>query len=263
MLADIHANVDALRAALVLLRREGVDGYLSAGDLVGYGPFPNECVELVSDLGAVCVAGNHDLMALGLLPDTNCIALARETMKWTRSVLRDDTRRYLEALPVRVQPEPSTVVAHGSLDDPENYIARPSHAIEELDRLATLDPRAELLIVGHTHVAAVVGRQTGALAARGAIPLAEGETYLLNPGSIGQSREREALARFALLDLEQRSTTFFAIPYDVDRCRRALRRYGLPPQACHLQPRPFARSTTALREVARAVFGVARRFPPS
>lgn len=252
LLSDIHANLDALRAALVVLRRERVDAFLCAGDLVGYGPFPNECVEVVADLGAGCVAGNHDLMALGLLQDTNCIALARETMKWTRSVLRDDTRRYLETLPLRLQPEPSTVIAHGSLDDPQSYIVRPRQAIEELDRLGTLHPTADFLVVGHTHAAAVVGRQTGARAALGGVSLSASERYLLNPGSIGQSREREAVARFAVLDLEERSATFFAIPYDIDGCRRALRQRGLPVDACHLRPRRLRFASTALGIFARA-----------
>jgi len=264
LLADIHANLDALRAAVVVLRREGVDACLCAGDLVGYGPFPNECVEVVADLGAACVAGNHDLMALGLLPDTNCIALARETMKWTRSVLRDDTRRYLETLPLRLQPEPSTVIAHGSLDDPQSYIVRSRQAIEALDRLGTLYPAADILVLGHTHAAAVVGRQTGAHTARGAVSLAASERYLLNPGSIGQSREREAVARFAVLDLEQRSATFFAIPYDLDRCRRALRQRGLPADACHLQPHRLRFPSTALGSFARAaVRALPRRRPRS
>ena len=85
VLADIHGNLHALRAALGALGREGVDRYLIAGDLVGYGPNPNECVELVAGLDAVCVAGNHDLIALDRLSDERCPELARQSLRWTRT----------------------------------------------------------------------------------------------------------------------------------------------------------------------------------
>ena len=92
ILSDIHGNLPALEAALELFARAGVDRYLCAGDLVGYGPFPNECVERIAELGAVCVAGNHDLIALGRLSDDRCIPLARNSLRWTREVLTPATR---------------------------------------------------------------------------------------------------------------------------------------------------------------------------
>jgi hypothetical protein len=119
-------------------------------------------------------------------------------------------------------------------------------------------PRADLLVVGHTHVAAVVGRQAGALAARGLISLRDGDPYLLNPGSVGQSRERGVVARFIILDLERRSAAFYAVPYDVDRCRSALRERGLPPDACHLRPPRFD-PAPAVRDLARRIGRTARR----
>ena len=262
VLADIHANLDALRAALAALRRERVDGWICAGDLVGYGAYPNECVELVAELGAACVAGNHDMMALGLLSVASCIPLARKTMEWTRSVLGDDSRRYLAALPARVEVEPALVVAHATLEDCETYIVRPSQAVTQLDRLRALYPDAGLLVVGHTHLPAAVGRRAGAVVADGTVPLPENETCLLNPGSVGQSRERDAFVRFGLLDLERPSMTFFGVPYDVESCRRALRQRGLPPNAYHLPPPRFAAAST-LRTVARAALGAGRRVTRS
>src|SRR5205807_8276839 len=130
---DIHGNLHALEAALPVLERAGVDRYICAGDLVGYGPFPNECVEAISNLGAVCVAGNHDLMALDRLSEENCIPLARETMRWTRKTLRDDARDYLARLPPRAK-EDGVVVAHGSLDDSTYYVATAWEAARELER---------------------------------------------------------------------------------------------------------------------------------
>src|SRR4051795_6579846 len=95
LIADVHGNLPALEAALAVLERERLDGYLCAGDLVGYGPHPNQVVERVRALGAPCVAGNHDLMALDRLPADRADELARETLAWTRDQLTDDSREYL------------------------------------------------------------------------------------------------------------------------------------------------------------------------
>jgi predicted phosphodiesterase len=259
LLADVHGNLDALRAVLAVLRRQRVGAFVCAGDLVGYGPFPNECVEVVADLGAACVAGNHDLMALGLLSDSDCIPLARETMAWTRNVLQDEARGYLAKLPLRTRVEQSIVVAHGSLDDPRKYVVGRRQATDELERLENMYPDADLLVLGHTHVAAVVGRRAGAVVSHGAVALLDNDRYLLNPGSVGQSRERAIAARCAVLDLERRSAEFLAVPYDVDRCRRALRQHGLPQDACHLRPPRLPLRSPAVRELARTALRTARR----
>src|SRR6059036_2321500 len=105
VLSDIHGNLAELEAALAYFRRVGVDGYLCAGDLVGYGPEPNECVTAVASLDAVCVAGNHDLIALGELSKERCIPLARRSLEWTRKALRGDVREYLAGLPRRARAE--------------------------------------------------------------------------------------------------------------------------------------------------------------
>ena len=135
VLADIHGNLHALDAVLAALKDAEVDGYLVAGDLVGYGPFPNECVERVAELDAACVAGNHDLIVLGQLSDERCIPLARTSLAWTRDVLRDDARAYLERLP-RVVDTGRVVMTHGSLDDPSEYTRTPEQAVTQLGRLA-------------------------------------------------------------------------------------------------------------------------------
>ena len=136
VLADIHGNLHALRAALSALGREGVDRYLIAGDLVGYGPNPNECVELVAGLDAVCVAGNHDLIALDRLSDERCPELARRSLRWTRTVLTDETRAFLASLPLRATAPGGIVMAHGSLDDPQEYTRRPQQAVPQLTSLS-------------------------------------------------------------------------------------------------------------------------------
>ena len=247
VLADVHGNLEDLRAVLSALEREGVYGFLVAGDLVGYGPYPNECVTAVAELSATCVAGNHDLIALGVLSDRRCIELARRSLSWTREVLGADERAFLAALP-RVATAPGGVlVAHGSLDDPEQYTTTGTQALAQLARVEDHD-RARVLVLGHTHRPLAYGRSSGRLRAHGARALPPGEAVLLNPGAVGQSRELRVRARFAVLDLEARQARFFAIQYDVGACRSALRRAGLSPRSCHLRPSLPRAALRALRE---------------
>jgi predicted phosphodiesterase len=248
LLADVHGNLDALRAVLRALERHGVDRYLVAGDLVGYGPYPNECVAAVAELPATCVAGNHDLIALGVLSDRRCIELARRSLAWTQEVLGDDERAFLATLP-RTAPAPGGVVmAHGSLDDPQEYTTTSGQALAQLARIEEGD--ADVLVLGHTHRPLAFGRRSGRLRTNGGLALPAGEAVLLNPGAVGQSRELRVRARFAVLDVDPREVRFFAIPYDVGACRAALRRVRLSPRSCHLRPSLPRAAVRAMRESA-------------
>ena len=255
VLADVHANLFALRAAIERLKREGVDTWLCAGDLIGYGPQPNECVEALAELEALCVAGNHELILLGRLPEQRSGRLARQTIAWTRGVLRDDCRSFLERLPT-VATVPSLVVAHGSLDDPEEYVLRDAQAARQLRRLELEHPKASMLVLGHTHRPWIYHQRDGAARPAGAHALPVGRV-LLNPGSVGQSRqsERTPRARFMLLDVERRQARQLAVPYDVAACRRVLRQQALPSDAIHLRPGRLAR-------VRRRTRGLLRRRLP-
>jgi predicted phosphodiesterase len=239
VLADIHGNLHALEATLRVLSRESVDGYLCAGDLVGYGPFPNECVARISELGAVCVAGNHDLMAIDRLSEDRCIPLARETIRWTRGVLDGEARRYLGELPPRATVS-GVAIAHGSLEDSTYYVLSAQQAAREAERLSVVEPGAEMLILGHTHRHYLFEPATRRLQAprQASVSLAQrgDHALVMNPGSVGQARERRPRARFAVLDLERREVVFHAVDYDFEGCRRALEERGLPAAACHLPP---------------------------
>ena len=263
VISDVHGNLPALEAALAVLEREGVDAYLHGGDLVGYGPFPNECVSVVSELGATGVAGNHDLIALDRLSTERCIPLARRTLEWTRSVLSEPVRESLAALPPHAYAG-EILVAHGSIDDPQEYVRGDGQAEAQLERLSAVASRARLLILGHTHHPWAYDRRHGGrpFPRGGTISLEGGGAILLNPGSVGQSRDRAALARFSLVDLGRGTATFYAVPYAVDRTREELRRRGLPANACHLPParmRWLRRTVRRLERAARHAAGRRRR----
>ena len=247
VIADVHANVHALDAVLAALG--GVDRIVCAGDLVGYGPRPNECVERIASLDppAVVVAGNHDLMAVGRLPTLDIGPLPRQTLEWTWDVLDRDARVYLESLPQTIATD-GVVVAHGSLDDPVEYVFDATAGAEQLARLEERHPGADVLILGHTH-RPLACSGSAELPAEGEIELAGGP-WLLNAGSVGQSRERRPLARAVVLDTARATASFVAIDYDVRATKRELRDAGLPEHACHLVPGRggrLRRRLTALR----------------
>jgi predicted phosphodiesterase len=251
VLADVHGNLHALQAALATLRRADADRLLCLGDLVGYGPFPNECVRLIAEVATLCVAGNHDLIAIGRMEDDRCGPLARDTMRWTRSVLDADAKRYLERLPLVARPDAAIVMTHGALGDPGRYVVTAGHAREELRRLEAEHDRATLLLLGHTHVSMACGERSGVRLARtaGRIGLTADERFVLNPGSVGQSRQLSARARVLVVDLDGGTATFLSTRYDIRATGRALRERGLAPGAHHLRP-----------SVMRAVASRARRL---
>jgi predicted phosphodiesterase len=256
LLADVHANVPALEAGLHVMADEGVDMVACAGDLVGYGPDPDRAVDMVMRNCDVVVAGNHDLMALGALGTDRCIPVARVTMDWTRSTIADSTRSALASLPMEAC-FGRVVVTHGGLGDPQRYVLSPADHQAELDRLADRHPEARLLVVGHTHRVALVGEGPDAVAlgpGGAAAPLDEGRTYVLNPGSIGQSRERRPLTTLAILDDERHVRV---IPIVVERTllERRLTARGLPADALHLRPTLASRARRSLMHYARALRG--------
>lgn len=258
VLADIHGNVQALRATLRELERRGVDGYLVAGDLVGYGPNPNECVEIVAGLDAVCVAGNHDLIATGRLSDERCIELGRQSLRWTREILSEDARTFLLSLPLEALAPGGVVVSHGAIGDPQDYTNTPKRALAQL---ASIETRAgaEMLVLGHTHHPWAFGIRSGSLGTRRLVDLPPADPLLLNPGSVGQPRELRSRARSLLLDLDRRNAEFLTLPYDARACREALRSAGLPARSCHLRPSFHSAGAHALRRAVRAAASSGQR----
>jgi predicted phosphodiesterase len=247
VISDVHANLHALEAALAALEREEVDAIICAGDLVGYGPRPNECVERIASLArpAVVIAGNHDLMAIGRLPTDGIGPLPLLTIQWTAETLSDDARRYLEALPGSAVTDDGVVVAHGSLDDPVEYVFDGEAARTQLALVAERHPQARALVLGHTHIHRACCAD-GDCTTDAEIDLGD-DRWLVNAGSVGQSRERQPLARALVLDLDRARARFLAVQYDVRATERDLRAAGLPEHACHLAPGRTARMRRKLK----------------
>jgi predicted phosphodiesterase len=255
LLSDVHGNLPALEQAVRSLSALGVDRWVCAGDVVGYGPRPDDCVAAVAALDPLWVAGNHDLIAAGALGTRRCSRRARESLEWTAATLSPATREVLAGLP-RVVTAPGLVVAHGSLDDPEEYV-RGDAAATQLAALAGRHPGARVLVLGHTHQAQLYG-------AAGAVEpgadtrelAAEGGPWLVNPGSVGQSRQREPrpLLRCALLELGPSDRVrFVASGYDDRAVRAQLRGAGQPADSMHVRPGTLPTAVRRARRIARRI----------
>lgn len=228
VVSDIHANLHALEAVLEAIDGEGADELWCLGDLVGYGPRPNECTRIVRERADVCLVGNHDLGVLGRLDLDLFAADAAASARWTAAELADDARRFLESL----RPEGTragVALFHASARDPVwEYVMTEDVAAESL----VSSPEA-LTLVGHSHLAlefSLTGPLVrGSLAPEGTeLELDEPDRRLLNPGSVGQPRDGDPRAAYLVLDLDARRATFRRVPYPVERTQAEIRERGLP-----------------------------------
>ncbi|MFW5920417.1 MAG: metallophosphoesterase family protein, partial [Polyangiales bacterium] len=237
VLADVHGNLPALEAVLRDAEREGADSFLFLGDAVGYGPHPLECVARLADLRrAIWIRGNHDhAIGTGALEE-GMNRLARECALWTRQSIDDEARRWLADLPVEHR-DSDWLAVHGAPRDPHHFLAY-VYEMTFRENLENLERRElSVCFYGHTHVP-FVHRKTpdGAREKLGAPPvveLAEGTILLVNPGSVGQPRNGDPRASYALWDRDTNRIAFSSVPYPVERCVRDLRRAGLAPDLAH------------------------------
>lgn len=254
VLSDVHGNRHALEASVRDLRRLGVDAWLSLGDVIGYGPHPNECVEIIASLEAVEIAGNHELVAVGQLTGQASSPRAQRSHAWTSQVLRSDVREHLKQLPRNAVVD-GVILTHGSLDDPERYLRSRAQAVEQLTELRRRHPDARMLLHGHTHLQWAVDESGQVRHSSGmALSLDPAMRYLLNPGSVGQSRQWEfpPRARALLLDVSQSRVLFRGVLYDVARSWYDASRAELPYRSLHSPP--------ALSGVVRRRLGRLRRL---
>ncbi len=229
VLSDIHGNMPALEEVLAECRLLGVDAYLCNGDVVGYGAQPNECCDMLRDLGALTVRGNHDEAAVVLGKEQWFTAGARACILWTREVLTEENRAFLSALEPTLCFE-GAHLCHGSLPDPDLYTTTPS------DALLTFHAMSEpVCFIGHTHYAEwYILRPDGRLPTHHPRPeggeclLTPGRQYLINCGSVGQPRDNNSQASFGIWDTEQGSLTIYRVGYDLAETQRRILNAGLP-----------------------------------
>ena len=236
ILSDIHGNLEALQqveAALDALPG-GIDGCLMLGDLVGYNADPAACLARGLQLATCSVRGNHDKVVAGIASDEDFNPVAQAAARRHRQMLSTAELQRLRALPQGpVQPVPGVVLCHGAPDDEDRYVIDSYDARASFDALDAQYPDARVCFFGHTHVAMVVRQERTALRtlvldSGASLELDEGCRYLINPGSVGQPRDRNAEAAFGVFDGDRKRYTQYRVAYPVADAQRKIRALGLP-----------------------------------
>jgi diadenosine tetraphosphatase ApaH/serine/threonine PP2A family protein phosphatase len=232
VISDVHSNLDALECVLAAM--QPVDQVWCLGDVVGYGPEPNECVSRLAGLPKhLAVAGNHDWAVIGQLGIEMFNPYAAAAARWTAEQLAPATREYLAGLPTKTTSGEFTL-AHGSPRNPLwEYLLSPAGAAASFDHFD-----GPFCLVGHTHVPALFTRaEDGQVTVERVagdeeeVLLAKpGSRFILNPGSVGQPRDEDPRAAFLILDTERKSATWRRVPYPIGRTQEKMRRVGLPPR---------------------------------
>jgi predicted phosphodiesterase len=238
ILSDIHANLEALESCL---ERAGdkYDDVICLGDLVGYGPDPNSVIDRMRGLARIIIRGNHDKACTGLLDPAEFNVLARMATDWTRRQLTAENFEFLRGLPMGPLDLDGFQIVHGSPLDEDEYILSPLEALTNLRAMS-----APLVLFGHTHhqggflLSAMARFQPiscppVADAGTTILGLADGGVYLVNPGSVGQPRDGDWRAAFAILDLDRKQVEYFRIPYDIGKTQAKMRAAGLPDPLIH------------------------------
>ena len=225
ILSDIHANLEAFEAAMADAQDNKCTHFVCLGDVVGYGADPNAMVDWVRQDAAATVRGNHDKAAAGLDDMETFSPLARASALWTRTVLTPSSTAYLERLPRGPVPYEGCDLVHGSPADEDEYLVAPE---DTLAVRAYLD--AQVTFFGHTHVqGAFMVHRNGIRRMNGPVIELENDVmFLLNPGSVGQPRDGDPRAAYAIYDTDQRTVTFSRAEYDIQSTQADILRAGLP-----------------------------------
>ncbi len=230
VISDIHSNASALEA--VLRDAPAFDALICLGDIVGYGPNPNACVERVQDLDPTCVSGNHDQGAVGQADVLIFNRDAREALSWTQRELTPANLSFLRSLSpaAALTDDKSIVMAHGSPRDPVwEYIVDPSAATQNFRQFSF-----QVLLVGHSHLPLIFEwlddqQRVAPLRPEPGVPLhIDGRRLILNPGSVGQPRDTNPHASYAMLDTEESTWTLHRTAYPVEITQERMRAKGLP-----------------------------------
>jgi diadenosine tetraphosphatase ApaH/serine/threonine PP2A family protein phosphatase len=236
VLSDIHGNVHALRAALEAASAAGFEQVWNLGDMVGYGANPNEVLDLLRPLATVHVRGNHDRVCCGLTSSHGFNPIAAEAAMWTERHLTVGNLEWLRAVPQGpIAASARAMCAHGSPLHEDQYIVSMRDAWMPLQRMST-----EITFFGHTHVQGGFSQRAEDwdevrpayvepdVAETFAMAVPVGSRHLINPGSVGQPRDHDWRAAFAIYDEAAEEVVFYRVPYDVAGAQAAIRGAYLP-----------------------------------
>ncbi len=230
LIGDVHANLQAFEVALKHLKAAGADKILNVGDLVGYGASPAECVNAAREqVHMTTIAGNHDRQVAGSI-DPRMRLTATKALEWTRDNISPASLRFLSTLPEGQVVDEKLIMVHGSLVERDAYILTAGEVKRNLECMLRDFKQFRICIFGHTHVPMLISTRgvVADLRQTKSFQLEKSEIYMINPGSVGQPRDRCPLASFALFDDESYTVTYVRKPYDVASAQRVIVQAGLP-----------------------------------
>ena len=219
---DVHANLEALTAVLDDAAQMGVSHYACTGDVVGYNANPHECVEIIRRLGCPVVRGNHDEEAVSNETIVGMTERARLAMEWTRANLTTEDKNWLSDLEMVRQVRDFTVV-HATLDSPRSW----AYVMNRFDALASFSYQfTNVCFYGHTHTPVIYIRAPQRIICErpvDPISIEPGRKYFINTGSVGQPRDGDPRAAYALYDVERAEVVIRRVPYDLENARAKAR----------------------------------------
>ncbi|MGE5190039.1 MAG: metallophosphoesterase family protein [Gemmatimonadota bacterium] len=230
VVSDIHANGDALDAVAREIARRRPDRVVHLGDLVGYNAEPERCVAWAAENAVDGVMGNHDAVACGKSGGETFNRPALEAARWSAARLSPGAAAFLSRLPDRLAVGDGVLLVHGAPSDPDRYLFRLADAEEEMQAFPE-EGAPRVVFFGHTHVPAAFVREPGGPVAPGppgGFRLAPGHRAMLNPGSVGQPRDRDPRASFLIFDTDTGEASWIRVPYDVKACQAKVIAAGLP-----------------------------------
>ncbi len=225
--ADVHSNSEAFHSVIDSLKKENIDIYVCIGDIVGYGAEPSYCIEITKEITGKVVAGNHDLAAAGVFTTSYFNSFAKEAIFWTRNILSAGEKDYIKALKPVYEDKDITAV-HGSLDEPEkfHYILSTSQALATFGLMKT-----RLCFIGHSHLPLICTktRKGVSFLPDQKVVIEKGTSYIINVGSVGQPRDGDPRASYAIFDTEKGCAEIKRVPYDIEKAAGKILNAGLPP----------------------------------
>jgi predicted phosphodiesterase len=238
IISDIHSNLEALNAVLAASSKQKCDGVIVLGDLVGYGADPNAVVTRVRELKPTAVVrGNHDKVAAGLETAEDFNPMARAAAAWTQKTMTPEALNYVRQMPMGpLLVGDEMEICHGSPIDEDLYV------VADLDALRSIEEaRLPLCLFGHTHVAMCASvdaqRRLETAAPQGNpefdVSLTDTTRYLINPGSVGQPRDGDSRAAYAIVDLPNKLVTLYRVAYPIETAQKKILEAGLPPMLAY------------------------------
>jgi predicted phosphodiesterase len=231
VVSDLHSNPEALTAVFRHVQRKKLNQIICLGDFVGYGAQPNQVLDMMRNVRRrkLYVRGNHDRVAAGIDDGSTFNETARVAALWNRDHLSPPNKTFVRALRAGPLVEDGILYCHGSPHDEDEYIFTENQAARVLMKCD-----APIILYGHTHLPALYSIDEtsrvrgGWIRGEGIVKLEPGLRYMINPGSVGQPRDRNPSASFAIFDSTRRTVQFLRVEYEIEKTRNAILKAGLP-----------------------------------